>query len=206
MTGQVWRTAMVTGHRPQHMPKPAHEWVRGELYRVAEKLRDEHGMERGYTGMALGPDQWWARSLHKVDVPFVAHIPYPQQPDRWNQAAQADWVTLLGMAAGEVVYGDLDQAADSDRRRLATALLHKRNDGMLAGVPAQGLPAAHAVVAVWIPSKRDGGTFSAVQKAWRRRLPLILINPEAEKVTTPSRQRLAELLGKTNQPALGGTR
>ncbi|MER7469182.1 hypothetical protein [Micromonospora sp. NPDC000018] len=187
---------MVTGHRPQHMRKETHEWVRGELDRVAVKLRDEHAMGRGYTGMALGPDQWWARSLHRIDVPFIAHIPYPQQPDRWPQAAQAEWVTLVGMAAGEVVYGDLNEAADSDRRRLATVLLHKRNDGMLAGDPARNLPAADACVAVWQPSKRDGGTFSAVQKAHRRRMSIILINPEARTTTMPSRDRLAYLLGK----------
>ncbi|MEU0078594.1 hypothetical protein ABZY58_11910 [Micromonospora tulbaghiae] len=188
------------------MPKDKHEWVRTQLDRIAEKLRDEHAMELAYSGMALGPDQWWCRSTHRAGVPYIAHIPYPQQLDRWNQSAQADWVTLVGMAAGEQVYGDLADAADSDRRRLATALLHKRNDGMLAGVPAKGLPPSDAVVAVWIPSKRDGGTYSAVQKAWRRRLPVILLNPDGETVTVPSRDRLGELLGKTNQPALGGVR
>lgn len=207
MTDQVWQTVMVTGHRPHHMPKPTHQWVRDEIDRVTLKLRDLHRMERGYSGMALGPDQWFADGLHRIDVPYIAHIPYEQQPSRWNLTQQAEWERLRVLAADEVVYGDLNDAADSDRRRLATVLLHKRNDGMLTGVPAQALPAADAVVAVWMPSKRDGGTFSAVQKAWRRHLPVILINPETEKVTMPTRDRLAALLGKTtNQPALGGTR
>jgi hypothetical protein len=202
VTAPTWPTVMVTGHRPQHMPKNTHQWVQGELDRVAVKLRDIHAMQRGYSGLALGPDQWWCRSLHRVGVPYIAHVPYPQQPDRWSQSAQAEWVTLLGAAKREVVYGDLADAADSDRRRLATVLLHRRNDGMLAGVPAQNLPAADAVVAVWMPSKQDGGTYSAVEKAWRRRLPVILLNPEARTVTVPSRQRLGVLLGKTRNPML----
>lgn len=63
MTTLVWPAAMVTGHRPKDLPEPVAGWVRGELARLVRKLRDEHGMTRGITGMALGVDQWWARAL-----------------------------------------------------------------------------------------------------------------------------------------------
>ena len=41
MTADVWRIVAGTGHRPQHLSLPQREWLRDELPRVAEKLRDE---------------------------------------------------------------------------------------------------------------------------------------------------------------------
>lgn len=188
MTAPVWSTVMVTGHRPQHLrPDSLHDWVRGELDRLAVKLRDDHGMTGGVSGMAIGSDLWWADSLVRAGVPLWAHVPFPQQAVKWTAEQRAEWERLLRLARKVKTYGGM----------YAVKFLHERNDGMLA--------AADLCVAVWQPSKRDGGTFSAVEKAYRRRLPLILVNPEARAVTMPTRQRLAVLLGKTlpqpHQPA-----
>ncbi|WP_341719967.1 hypothetical protein QQG74_09775 [Micromonospora sp. FIMYZ51] len=180
---------MVTGHRPQDIPDDTHGWVRGELARVAVKLRDGYGMTTGITGMALGSDMWWADALHRAGVPFVAHIPFPQQPGPWARRAPeavAEWCRLRNLAASEVVYGDLAGLAEHARKRVVVSLLHKRNDGMLR--------TANAVVGVWRPDKRDGGTYSALTKAHRLGLPVIHINPLARTVTVPSAARLAELL------------
>lgn len=196
MTAPVWSTVMVTGHRPQHLPKPGvRQWVRDELDRVAGKLRADHGMKRGYTGLALGPDQWWADALHWKDTSFVAHIPYLQQPDRWKQSDREEWLRLRALAEDEVLYGDLEAVNPAARKWHAVKLLHARNDGMLYGVPELPMIGpADACVAVWCPSKRDGGTFSAVEKAHKRNLPVILINPETRITSMPSRDRLADLL------------
>ncbi|MFF0822368.1 hypothetical protein ACFYUR_18560 [Micromonospora haikouensis] len=192
MTGPVWPMVMVTGHRPQHLSDDAVDWVRGELDRIAVKLRDHHGLTCGATGMALGADMWWAQSLHLAEVAYTAHIPFPEQPDPWrrrNPEAVAEWERLRELADREVVYGTLAGLAERARKRVAVSLLHKRNDGMLV--------ASNAVVAVWCPSKRDGGTYSAVSKAHQLGLPVIHINPEARTVTMPSRVRLARLLNPT---------
>ncbi|MFG2046163.1 hypothetical protein ACGFIW_01865 [Micromonospora sp. NPDC048935] len=203
MTAPVWPTVMVTGHRPQHLrPESLHDWVRRELDRLALKLRDVHGMTCGISGMALGADLWWADAVHRAGVPFVAHIPFPQQPDPWrrrNPQAVAEWHRLRALAAEVVPYGDLAGLAEHARKRVVVRLLHERNDGMLA--------AADACLAVWCPSKRDGGTFSAVEKAHRMRLPMILVNPEARTVTMPSPARLDHLLYPNRPqplPILGG--
>ncbi|MCG5464195.1 hypothetical protein MED01_002360 [Micromonospora sp. MED01] len=193
MTAPVWSTVMVTGHRPQDIPDDAHGWVQDKLTAGAVWLRDERGMTTGITGMALGSDMWWADSLHRAGVPFVAHIPFPQQPDPWrksNPRAVAEWHRLRALAASEVPYGDLAGLAEHARKRVMLSLLHKRNDGMLDATAEAG----GAVVAVWRPSKRDGGTFSALKKAHQRDLPVILINPEALTVTTPDRARMSDLL------------
>ncbi|MFI2663245.1 hypothetical protein [Micromonospora carbonacea] len=195
MTALVWPSVMVTGHRPKDIPRDAHGWVRDKLGRGVAWLRDERGMTTGITGMALGADMWWADKLHRGGVPFVAHIPFPQQPDRWRryapEAAVAEWERLRALADRdrEVVYGDLAGLAEHARKRVAVRLLHKRNDGMLS--------ASNAVVAVWCPSKLDGGTHSALTKAHRAGLPVIHINPEARTVTLPSRTGLARLLYPT---------
>lgn len=192
MTDTAWPTVMVTGHRPQHLNPATHAWVRAELTRLAVKLRDAHGMALGVTGMALGADLWWADSLHRAGVPFAAHIPFEQQPDPWkrtNPEAVNEWRRLRALAADEKVYGDLAGLAGEARKQMVAKLLHERNDGMLA--------ASSAVVAVWRPSKRGGGTYSAVVKAYHRRLSVILVNSEVRATTMPSRSRLAQLLSLT---------
>jgi hypothetical protein len=193
VTAPVWPTVMVTGHRPQDIPADAHDWMRERLDAGAVWLRDERGMTTGITGMALGSDMWWADSLHRAAVPYIAHTPFPQQPDPWrrrNPQAVAEWHRLRALAASVVPYGDLAGLAEHARKRVAIKLLHERNDGMLAATARAG----GAVLAVWCPSKRDGGTFSAVKKAHQMRLPVILVNPEAGTTTMPSPGRLADLL------------
>ncbi|MFJ8690313.1 hypothetical protein [Micromonospora wenchangensis] len=138
-----------------------------------------------------------------MNVPYVAHIPYLDQPERWKQADRDEWLRLRRLADDEVLYGSLRDAAPSDRRRLATALLHKRNDGMLNGVPEMpSIGPADVCVAVWLPSKRDGGTFSAIKKAHKRGTPVVHINPDARTVTMPSRAALARLLHPAVQEPL----
>lgn len=160
-----WDTVSATGHRPQHLTARERDWVRRELARVTRKLRDEHGMRVGISGMAVGADQWWAAELVNTGVSLHAHVPFPQQPDRWCQADRDEWRRLLDLAASVTYYGD----------HYDVKLLHARNAGMLA--------ACDVVVAVYKPSKSSGGTASAVRSARQRRLPIVLLNPESMAVT-----------------------
>jgi uncharacterized phage-like protein YoqJ len=175
MTGQpTWRTVAATGHRPQHLLGFSEtDWVRAELARVAVKLRDEHGMTCGISGMAIGTDLWWAAAVVDAGLKLSAHIPFPQQPDRWRQADREEWVRLRYVADQHTLYG-----TDYDVR-----LLRARNDGMLAE--------ADAVVAVWKPSKTSGGTASAVRKAQAMGLPIVHLNPERRTVTLLNLARTA---------------
>ncbi len=193
MTAPVWPSVMVTGHRPQDIPDDAHGWVRDRLDAGAVWLRDERGTTCGITGMALGSDMWWADAAHRAGVPFVAYIPFPQQPDPWresNPEAVAAWQRLRALAAKVEPYGDLAGLAVHARKAVVVKLLHERNDGMLNATAKAG----GAVLAVWCPSKRDGGTYSALKKAHQLGLPVILINPEARTTSMPDRSRLADLL------------
>lgn len=58
----IFPRVALTGHRPQGLSPSARDWVPLELERLAVKLRDQHGMRVGISGMALGSDIWWAQA------------------------------------------------------------------------------------------------------------------------------------------------
>lgn len=180
-----WPDAACTAHRA--LPNP--EWTAGELARVVAKLRADHRTARAHCGMALGGDLAWGEAAVSGGLRLHAHVPYPQQPDRWPVAQRARWRSLWECAAEErTVYGDLDAAADGQRSKLAPKLLHARNDGMLDQLRPGVL------VAVWVPARQRGGTWSAVNKAAKRRLPIIWVDPEAQRTCVPRPETVAGLL------------
>lgn len=169
----TWPTVMVTGHRPQHLSPDVRPWVRAELNRLAVKLRDEHGMAVGISGMAIGSDLWWADALVANGIPLWAHVPFPQQPDRWRADDVAEWNRLLRVAKKLTTYGGYYDVK----------FLHDRNDGMIR--------VSAACVAVLLPGKADGGTASAVRKATAHGMPIIHVNPEARTTTLRRGERRA---------------
>lgn len=156
----TWPTVSGTGHRPQHLPPGVRRWIQPELYRIACKLRDEHGTRVGCSGMALGFDLWWADAIVRAGLALSAHIPFPQQPDLWHPEDQAEYRRLLALADEVIVYGD----------EYSVGLLHARNDGMLS--------AGDVLVACHRLAKKSGGTWSVVVKAKRQQMPCIHLDPD----------------------------
>lgn len=149
---------MVTGHRPQHVAPDRQEWARAELDRIAEKLRHENGMTTGISGMAIGADTWWAWSVLGSGAQLWAFVPFPQQADRWSHSQLLTWQYLLSRAT----------RINETATEYSVGALHQRNDQMLAE--------SNLVVAVWSPSKLEGGTASCVEKARRLGKPLIVVD------------------------------
>lgn len=147
--------------------------MRVELARVAVKLHAEHGTRIGVSGMALGVDQDWADAVLAAGMALHAYVPFPQQPDRWSEPAQARWRALLARAADVRYFGD----------HYDVRLLHERNHGMIR--------AADVMVAVWRPSKRSGGTWSAV-RVIPDAMPVIHLDPDARAVRLTSGARLRD--------------
>lgn len=166
----TYPVAMLSGHRS--LPSAPAKWVRNELLRIANRLRDEHGTLAAISGMALGVDTQWAWAAHATGLDLWAHVPFRQQCERWTEQQKADWRKLRAVAAKEVVYGDLGDATGDARRGLAVRLLHARNDGMIAATrEAEGI-----AIAVW-DGRREGGTWSAVRKLCPSGLPLLWVRP-----------------------------
>lgn len=161
----TWPTVMVTGHRPQHLHPSARPWVRSELERLTLKFRDEYGTTTGISGMAIGADLWWADAVVKAGLKLWAHIPFPQQPDKWQQADRDEWERLCRVAWRLKTYGGYYDVRT----------LHERNAGMVE--------AADAAVAVWDPRKTTGGTASAIGKLIAAGLPIVHVNPETRMTT-----------------------
>jgi hypothetical protein len=110
----AWPTVMVTGHRPQHLEPDSIEWIGAELHRVAGKLREEFGTTTGISGMAIGADMMWARSVLAHNLALWAHVPFPEQADVWPTDFQAEHRRLLARATTVKTYGELgDLAGDA---------------------------------------------------------------------------------------------
>ena len=58
-------------------------WPRPEVDRVLFKLVREHGTTDAATGMAIGADTDFEWSALNAGLKLHAHVPFPQQPDRW---------------------------------------------------------------------------------------------------------------------------
>jgi uncharacterized phage-like protein YoqJ len=162
---EAWPAVMVTGHRPKHLHPSVRPWVRAELERLALKMRDEYGTTTGISGMALGADLWWADAVVKSGLRLSAHVPFPQQPDKWAEDDKAEWSRLCQLAHTLKTYGGYYDVKT----------LHARNDGMIRE--------ADAAIAVYDQRKTEGGTASAVRKLTRLGLPIIHVNPETRMAT-----------------------
>jgi uncharacterized phage-like protein YoqJ len=156
---------MVTGHRPQKLSPTQNEWVTGELERIAVKLRDQNGMQYGISGMAIGADQAWGFATVFAWLELWAFIPFPQQPEKWNERQKRDWEELRGRAAHEVVIAP----------EFSVGALHARNDAMIGN--------SDLVVAVYDVGQPHSGTGSAVRKAQALNMPILHVNPVAMRTT-----------------------
>lgn len=201
-SGHHWPEVMVTAHR--RLPKNTIGWLEAELPRCLSKLRDEYGMVRATSGMAIGGDHLFALAAAELKIPLRAAIPYPDQPfdgvegrfgQRWTRQQRAVWEKLCRYADRT---GGVKHVFDQNPRSVGEriSMLHKRNDWMLQR--------SKAVVALWEPEREGqpntvGGTYSCIQKAVGAGMPVILFDLSARTVSMPAPQNWAVRL---DSPAL----
>lgn len=159
----AWEIVAATGHRPQHLSKPQRDWIREQLALAAVWLRDHAGTRVALSGLALGVDTWWAQAALAAGLTLGAHVPCPPNPAKWGPKDITEFERLVALA--DPAYSH--QYADTYTRRC----MDDRNEGMLA--------AARAGLYVWLPGKRSGGTWNAVQVGRRLALPGIHFDPAA---------------------------
>jgi uncharacterized phage-like protein YoqJ len=93
-----------TGHRPDKLggyklPNPTYIKVCREIEKALKELKPEKVL----SGMALGVDQWAANIAYKLDIPFVAVIPFEGQEKAWPEESQKTFRLLRKLAAEEVI-------------------------------------------------------------------------------------------------------
>lgn len=135
----------VTGHRPQDL---GGYQIIPQLYRFAETmLAISTKPEYFITGMALGWDQAIAEACIKLNIPFVAYIPFPGQESRWPAQAQTRYNQILYLA--KEVYCVSES--------YSPATMQERNKAMVNS--------SDMLVALYNPEKGFGGTYNCMQYA-----------------------------------------
>lgn len=89
----------ITGPRPHKIggykiPNPI-------FNRVCKKIEEVFINERPekiIVGMALGVDTWAAKIAIKLDIPFIAAVPFKDQEKMWPQKSQDEYRELLDKA------------------------------------------------------------------------------------------------------------
>lgn len=93
-----------TGHRPDklggyHVPNPVYNHVCQQI----EKVLIEFQPEKVISGMALGVDQWAAYIAYKLNIPFMAAIPFEGQETAWPAKSQQTYQKLVKLASEQVI-------------------------------------------------------------------------------------------------------
>jgi ribA/ribD-fused uncharacterized protein len=167
-----WVRVMCTGHRDQHLDGEQRAWMNDQLDRIAAKLITDYGMRIAIHGGAIGADLAWARAADLAGVEALwAYLPFPQQPDKWNETQRRAWREYATLR-------DADEPGRATRveylaQEFSVAALHARSDWMIRD--------SDAVVAVHDPEKATGGTAKAVSKVGQSK-PVIWLNPRARTV------------------------
>lgn len=104
-------TVAFTGHRPDKLPNketgyklpnPTYIHVCKEIEKVLLELRPE----KAISGMALGVDQWAANICVKLNIPFIAAVPFEGQENIWPAESKRIYQLLLNKAAEKVIVSE----------------------------------------------------------------------------------------------------
>jgi uncharacterized phage-like protein YoqJ len=98
-------TIAFSGHRP-YLPLPPHLATHTELIKSISITMRSHSIPRpdlALIGMAIGFDHAAAEWCLAHSVPYVACIPFPQQPARWNAEQILQWKKLCDAASERII-------------------------------------------------------------------------------------------------------
>ena len=152
----------ITGHRAQHLggeglTNPRKVYV---LKQLEEKLLQiKPKATKAITGMALGVDTWFAEICIKLNIPFVAAIPFVGQEKIWNEQQQRKYHELLMEAHETIVVAEGEYAAYK---------MQKRNKWMVDN--------CDLLLAVF--DGTSGGTANCINYAKTIERSFVIINPE----------------------------
>ena len=116
--------------------------------------------------MALGFDQHMGRLCVRLDIPFIAVVPFAGFELRWPREAQLDYHALLRKAKEVVVLHDTYRET----------MLQIRNEYLVDMLDGP----SDVLLACWDGSK--GGTFNCIQYAREQNKTIDIINPRVWRI------------------------
>ena len=150
-----------TGHRPNKLggyklPNPTYLKVCQEIEKTLLELKPE----KVISGMALGVDSWAANIAIKLNIPFIAAVPFIEQDKIWPLESKKIYQILLSKAAEKVIVSDGGYEAYK---------LQIRNEWMVNR--------CDKLIAVFKTSETTGGTFNCIKYAKSMGKSIIIIDP-----------------------------
>lgn len=147
----------VTGHRSiggYNYPNPTYEFV----YKETKKYFQANYPEKIITGMALGYDTICAIIASRLDIPFVAAVPFVGQESQWSDKQKRIYETLLSKAKEIIVVSPGNYEAK--KMQIRNQWMVDNSDKMLACFDGS-----------------KGGTYNCVQYAKLKNKIVDVINP-----------------------------
>jgi len=148
-----------TGHRPDKLG--GYKLPNDTYIRVCQKIDaalKELKPEKVITGMALGVDQWAAMIAYKLNIPYLAAIPFEGQEKAWPEASQKTFRLLRKLASEEVIVSSGGYSADKMQVRNIWMVDH-----------------CDTLIAVWDGTK--GGTGNCIEYAKSVNKEIYYIDP-----------------------------
>jgi len=156
-------TLGITGHRdlsPTLMAQYTH--LMGVWF---DKIRPT----KVVSGMALGIDTVAAELALEREIPLIAIIPGPWQPDQWKSDHQDRWAGLCAKAEKVMIVDPSPLPADSSARKAKViSTLLKRNTWIVAN--------STMLLACW-DGRTGGGTTHAIRAAQKDNCPVLRLRP-----------------------------
>ena len=148
-----------TGHRCNkiggyNLPNPIYNYICQQTEKALLQLKPE----KCISGMALGYDSYAANVCIKLNIPFLAAIPFIGQEKAWPFPSQQTYHKLLNKAAEKVIVCEGDYAAYK---------MQTRNEWMVNN--------CDLLLACWDGS--NGGTGNCVKYAQSLNKEIIFIDP-----------------------------
>src|SRR5574339_156794 len=148
-----------TGHRPDKLggyklPNPTYIKVCQSIESTLKELKPD----KIISGMVLGVDQWAAFIAHKLQITFIAAVPFINQESRWPSVSQEAYGKLIKLASEVIIVSEGGYSA---------AKMQIRNEWMVDN--------CNKLIAVW--DGTAGGTGNCVNYAKAKNTEIIYIDP-----------------------------
>lgn len=151
-----------TGHRPDKLggyklPNPTYVHVCQQIEKVLLDVKPE----KAICGMALGVDSWAANVCRKLNIPYIAAVPFEGQEKAWPESSQRIYQSLLNRASEKVIVCEGAYAAYKMQVRNVWMVDH-----------------CDILIAIW--DGTPGGTANCVSYAKSKGKQIIFINPSLD--------------------------